>query len=79
MATSQVVYAGEPSYRGAHSLKTITGYIVRLAGVNIVNSLFPNTVAVPKPPAKQKTSVKDVQKFGKKALDELNKENQSDW
>jgi hypothetical protein len=79
VATSQVVYAGEPSYRGAHSLKTITGYIVRLAGANIVNSLFPNTVAVPKPPAKQKTSVKEVQKFGKKALNELKKENQSDW
>ena len=79
VATSQVVYAGEPSYRGAHSLKTTMGYIIRLAGANIVNSLYPNTMAVPKPPVNQKTSVKDVQKFGKKALNELKKENQDDW
>jgi len=34
---------------------------------------------VPKPPVTKKTSVKDVQKVGKKALDELKKESQSDW
>ena len=79
VATSQVVYAGEPSYRGAHSLKTATDYIVRLAGAHIVNALYPNTVTVPKPPVTKKTSVKDVQKVGKKALDELKKESQSDW
>jgi hypothetical protein len=79
VATSQVVYSGEPSYRGAHSLKTATDYIVRLAGAHIVNALYPNTVTVPKPPETKKTSVKDVQKFGKKALDKLKKESQSDW
>jgi hypothetical protein len=79
VATSQVVYSGEPSYRGAHNLKTATDYIVRLAGAHIVNALYPNTATVPKPPVTKKTSVKDVQKVGKKALDELKKESQSDW
>ncbi len=79
VATSQVVYAGEPSYLGSHSLKTATDYIVWLAGAHIVNSLYPNTVELPKPPVAQKTSIKDVEEFGKKALDDLKKESQNDW
>jgi len=79
VATSQVVYAGEPSYREAHSLKTATDYIVSLAGAHIVNSLYPNTVELPKPPVAQKTSIKDAEEFGKKALDDLKKESQNDW
>ena len=79
VATSQVIYAGEPSYRGAHSLKTATDYLIQLACAQIINSLHPNAVALPKSPVTQKTSVKEVKEFGKKALDGLKKGSENDW
>jgi len=79
VATSQIVYSGEPSFSGEHSIETAIEYVSKVAGAGIINTFHPNLMAPPKRPENKKTDLKQVGKFGNDALNKLKEESKNDW
>ena len=79
VATSQIVYAGEPSFSGKHPIETAIDYVSKVVGAGIVNTFHPNLMPLPKQPESKKTSVKQVETFGSNALKELKEKSKNDW
>ena len=79
VATSQIIYTDEVSFGGKHTLNTALDYVTKVSGSRITNMVFPGSEKEPLQPVIKKSSVKEVQDFGRKALDKLKEETKNDW
>ena len=79
VATSKIKFADTLSLEGEYPLNVTINYLGEAAGVNILNSFFPGSLAKKQPPKKSRTTLEQIQKFGDDSLNKLKKESKDDW
>ena len=66
-----IIFADEPAFSGEYPIETVIDYVSKLAGAGIANTIHPNVMPPPQRLKNKKTTLKEVKKFGKNALDSL--------
>ena len=79
VATSKISFADEVALGGRYPLSAVTNYLAEAAGINILNSFFPGSMAMKQPPKQSKTTIKNVKKFATESMNKLKEESKNDW